>query len=236
MYVCMYVCMYICMYVCVYIYIYIYVYIYIYTHVCMYVYIYIHIYLSLSLYIYIYTYIVAEGANAAFTEEGFERVARWMDTKETILVSLWYIYIYIYIWYYTISIIMLYCYLYDYIIIIIYDIIIYTYLLLSLYYCNFMMSLLCRARTKVVLVKVVSWIVDYFPEQYIIYIHIPVISLHNYILIYDNTRLFRKPSLLGPPLSCANYHRIIITPFAAVALLAKLAFKSLSNTTFRYRL
>ena len=35
-----------------------------------------------------------------------------------------------------------------------------------------------RARTKVVLVKVVSRIIDDIPESYIIYLHIALISLH----------------------------------------------------------
>ena len=42
-----------------------------------------------------------------------------------------------------------------------------------------------RARTKVVLVKVVSWIIDCFPEWYSIYIHIPSISLHTYKSVYE---------------------------------------------------
>ena len=50
----------------------------------------------------------------------------------------------------------------------------------------------------------VSWIIDYFPEYYIIYIHIPLIALHKYRSVYENNRLFRKPPSLGPPLSCAK--------------------------------
>ena len=29
-------------------------------------------------------------------------------------------------------------------------------------------------------------------------------SLHKYRSVYENIRLFRKPPLLGPPLSCAK--------------------------------
>ena len=63
-----------------------------------------------------------------------------------------------------------------------------------------------RARTKVVLVKVVSWIINYFPEWHSIYIHIPLISLHTCRSVYKTNWLFRKPPLLEPPLSCAKYH------------------------------
>ena len=67
-----------------------------------------------------------------------------------------------------------------------------------------------RARTKVVLVKVVSCIIYYSPEMiyiyiYMVYIHIPLISLHKYRSVYEHNRLFRKPPLLGPPLSCAKH-------------------------------
>ena len=32
----------------------------------------------------------------------------------------------------------------------------------------------------------------------------PLISLHKYRSVYEDQRLFRKPPLLGPPLSCAK--------------------------------
>ena len=35
----------------------------------------------------------------------------------------------------------------------------------------------------------------------------PLISLHKYISVYENNRLFRKPPLPGPPLSCAKISR-----------------------------
>ena len=50
-----------------------------------------------------------------------------------------------------------------------------------------------RARTKVVLVKVVSQMIYYFPEYYIICIHIPLVSLHTYRSVHEDNRLFRKP-------------------------------------------
>ena len=43
-----------------------------------------------------------------------------------------------------------------------------------------------------------------FPESYVVYIHIPLISLHKYRSVYENNRRFRKPYLQGPPLSCTN--------------------------------
>ena len=36
------------------------------------------------------------------------------------------------------------------------------------------------------------------------FIHIPLISLHKYRSVHENKRSFRKPPLLGPPLSCAK--------------------------------
>ena len=42
------------------------------------------------------------------------------------------------------------------------------------------------------------------PEQYIVYVQIPLITLHKFRSVYENNRLFRKPPLLGPLLSCAN--------------------------------
>ena len=36
------------------------------------------------------------------------------------------------------------------------------------------------------------------------YTHIPLFSLNKYRSVYEHKRLFRKPPLLGPPLSCAN--------------------------------
>ena len=44
------------------------------------------------------------------------------------------------------------------------------------------------------------------------YIHIPLISLHKYRSVYGNHRLFRKPPLLGPPLSCADVNMVDILP------------------------
>ena len=38
-----------------------------------------------------------------------------------------------------------------------------------------------------------------------LYVHIPLISLHKYRSVYENNILFRKPPLVGPPLSCAHY-------------------------------
>ena len=32
----------------------------------------------------------------------------------------------------------------------------------------------------------------------------PLTPLHKYRSVYENNRLFRKPPLLGPPLSCAK--------------------------------
>ena len=45
----------------------------------------------------------------------------------------------------------------------------------------------------------------------------PFISLHKYRSVYENHRLFRKPPLLGPPLSCANTCR---APFKAAPTVA----------------
>ena len=41
--------------------------------------------------------------------------------------------------------------------------------------------------------------------SYIMYIHIPLISLHKYRSSYEDRMLFRKPPLLGPPLSLPEY-------------------------------
>ena len=58
-------------------------------------------------------------------------------------------------------------------------------------------------KPEVVLVKVVSWRIDYFPESYIIYIHTLSISWHKYIRRWNHI-FFRKPPFLGPPSSCAK--------------------------------
>ena len=55
-------------------------------------------------------------------------------------------------------------------------------------------------KTKVVLVKVVSWIIDYVMNNQLC-LYTPLIALHKYRTVYENNRLFRKPPLLGPPLS-----------------------------------
>ena len=70
--------------------------------------------------------------------------------------------------------------------------------------------LVIRARTKVVLVKVGFLKNRSFPEPYIIYIHIPFISLHNYRSAYERNRLFRKPPSLGPPLSCVKSFTFVL--------------------------
>ena len=36
-------------------------------------------------------------------------------------------------------------------------------------------------------------------------LYTPLISLHNYRTVYENNRSFRKPPLLGPPLSSPEY-------------------------------
>ena len=68
-----------------------------------------------------------------------------------------------------------------------------------------------RERSNVVLVKVVSWIIVYVIEKYIyIYIYIYILFVYTYHYlhytyrsVYEHNRLFRKPPLLEPPLSCA---------------------------------
>ena len=47
--------------------------------------------------------------------------------------------------------------------------------------------------------RLCSWIMAYC--------HTPCISLHTYRIVYGSNRLFRKPPLLGPPLSCAKTKR-----------------------------
>ena len=37
-----------------------------------------------------------------------------------------------------------------------------------------------------------------------LFLYTPLISLHKYRSVYEHNILFRKPPLLGPPLSCAR--------------------------------
>ena len=56
-------------------------------------------------------------------------------------------------------------------------------------------------KTKVVLVKVVSWIIYYLYIRIYTCVTKLMVCVYKLYIIQENNRLFRKPPLLGPPLS-----------------------------------
>ena len=61
-----------------------------------------------------------------------------------------------------------------------------------------------RRQTKVVLVKVCFESSISFMNNRL-FVYTPFMSLHKYRTVYETNRLFRKPPLLGPPLSLPDH-------------------------------